>query len=119
MSSDGWSHTRDVCVVNDQEALVVYNDKLYTLDLSRASYKAYAKGNWNNCVGAVAYKGNAVCIGRDWGTGVCHGKNSWKYTKMQDTTWREAKMMVRIGNKGYALGTNYICEINLDTCQYK
>jgi len=28
-------------------------------------------------------------------------------------------MMVKIGNKGYALGTNYIYEIDLDTCQYK
>jgi len=28
-------------------------------------------------------------------------------------------MMVKVGNKGYALGTNYIYEIDLDTCQYK
>jgi len=28
-------------------------------------------------------------------------------------------MMVKIGKKGYALGTNYIYEIDLDTCQYK
>jgi len=28
-------------------------------------------------------------------------------------------MMVKIGEKGYALGTNYIYEIDLNTCQYK
>jgi len=71
VSSDGWSHTKDVCVVNSNEALIVYKDRLYTLNLSNASYKAYGKNNWDNCVGAVAYKGNAVCIGRDWGTGQC------------------------------------------------
>lgn len=80
MSSNGWNYTRDACVVNSNEALVVYKDRLYTLNLSNAKYTSLSKGNWDNCVGAVAYKGNAVCIGRDWGTGVCQSKNSWKWT---------------------------------------
>jgi len=42
VSSDGWNYVRDTCVVNDQEALVVYKDKLYTLNLAMASYKAYS-----------------------------------------------------------------------------
>jgi len=119
VSSNGWDYTRDTCVVSSEEALVVYKDRLYTLNLLNATHKTYGKNNWDNCVGAVAYKGNAVCIGRDGGTGVCQSKSSWKWNQKHDTTWRDAKMMVRIGSKGYALGTNYIYEIDLDTCQYK
>jgi len=31
----------------------------------------------------------------------------------------DAKMMVKMGDKGYALGTNYIYEIDLVTYHYK
>jgi len=33
VSSDGWNYTRDAVVVNDKEALVVYKDQIYTLNL--------------------------------------------------------------------------------------
>jgi len=79
ISKDGWSYTRDVAVVNANEALVVYKDRLYSMNLLDATYKAHAKGNWDNCVGAVGYKGNAICIGRDWGTGMCMAKGKWDW----------------------------------------
>ena len=115
VSSDGWKYIRDVCVVSPKEALIVYNDRIYTFDLLKYKTNAFGKSNWSNCVGAISYKGNAVCIGRDWGTGELSAKNGWKYTQKQNTTWREAKMMVKIGGMGYALGHNYICQIDLET----
>merc|ERR1712125_21000 len=83
-------------------------------NLNNNKTNAFGKSNWSNCVGAISYKGNVMCIGRDWGTGELSAKNGWKYTQKQNTTWREAKMMVKIGGMGYALGHNYICQIDLE-----
>lgn len=79
MSTDGWGNTKDVCKVGLNEAIIVYSDRLYSLNLTNAKHKAYGSNNWSNCVGAISHKGNAVLIGRDWGTGVCSAKNAWKW----------------------------------------